>query len=95
MSTEHRLALQGLSFGKSGKVTFIDALESGLGLHQGGIEEVEHLLLEAIDEAKTFSTRVLLILDGIDFLLAATQVCVAAVLDTIWELREVCSSTGT
>ncbi|KAL8811590.1 MAG: hypothetical protein Q9200_001681 [Gallowayella weberi] len=53
-----------------------------------GIGEVERLLLKAIDEAKATSTRILLVLDGIDFLLAASEAGVDAVLDTIWELRE-------
>ncbi|KAL8820280.1 MAG: hypothetical protein Q9223_001473 [Gallowayella weberi] len=77
----------GLNFSQNGRITFIDALQSGLGL-QSGIGEVERLLLKAIDEAKATSTRILLVLDGIDFLLAASEAGVDAVLDTIWELRE-------
>ncbi|KAL8685572.1 MAG: hypothetical protein Q9224_005766, partial [Gallowayella concinna] len=72
----------------NGRITFIDALQSGLGLQDGGIGEVEGLLLKAIDEAKATSTRIFLVLDGVDFLLAATEAGVDAVLDTIWELRE-------
>ncbi len=37
--------------------------------------------------------RIVLVLDGIDFLLAATEATVEDVLDSISELREVCHSS--
>lgn len=51
--------------------------------------EVEEVLCPSIDGSKAVGTKVLLILDGLDFLLAATEANVEAVLDTIGELREV------
>lgn len=43
--------------------------------------------------AKAACLRILLVLDGIDFLLAATEARMDEVLDVIWALREVgCSS---
>ncbi|KAL8905044.1 MAG: hypothetical protein Q9171_006833, partial [Xanthocarpia ochracea] len=69
-------------------LTFIDALQSGLGLQGLAIGEVESSLLKAIDEAKAKSTRIVLVLDGVDFLLAATEATVEDVLDSISELRE-------
>lgn len=89
-SLKHLLVCQGLSLSQSGGITFIDALQSGLGLQGRGVGEVEELLLKAINEAKAMSTRILLVLDGIDFLLAATETTVDDLLDSILELREVC-----
>ncbi|KAL8733638.1 MAG: hypothetical protein Q9166_002048 [cf. Caloplaca sp. 2 TL-2023] len=83
----------GLNFSKNGKVTFVDALQSGLGLQDPGIRELEKVLLKAIDDAKATSTRVLLVLDGIDFLLAATEAGADDVLNIIWELREYVHAT--
>ena len=51
---------------------------------------METEVLKAISEAKSEAKKVLLILDGIDFLLAATECRVDEILDTVWELREVC-----
>ncbi|KAL8845360.1 MAG: hypothetical protein Q9176_000531 [Flavoplaca citrina] len=69
-------------------MNFIDALQSGIGLKGRGIGEVEELILKAIDEANAINTRVLLVLDGIDFLLAATDTTVDDLLDCVLELRE-------
>ncbi|CAL8576224.1 hypothetical protein XPA_002115 [Xanthoria parietina] len=78
----------GLNLSPNGGITCIDALQSGLGLQGDGIGEVEEVLLKAVDEAKATSTRILLVLDGIDFLLAATEITVEDLLDCILELRE-------
>ncbi|KAL8854908.1 MAG: hypothetical protein Q9221_000415 [Calogaya cf. arnoldii] len=81
----------GLNLSPSGGIVFIDALQSGLGLHERGIGEVgevEEVVLKAITEAKATSTRVLLVLDGIDFLLAATEITVDDLLDCVLEFRE-------
>ncbi|KAL8982410.1 MAG: hypothetical protein Q9205_003070 [Flavoplaca limonia] len=77
----------------SGGMNFIDALLSGIGLKGRGIGEVEELILKAIDEANAINTRVLLVLDGIDFLLAATDTTVDDLLDCVLELREQVHST--
>ncbi|CAO1600010.1 hypothetical protein XANCAGTX0491_003716 [Xanthoria calcicola] len=78
----------GLNLSANGGITCIDALQSGLGLQGGGVGEVEEVLLKAIDEAKATSTRILIVIDGIDFLLAATEITVEDLLDCIMELRE-------
>ncbi len=56
---------------------------------QGGIAKAEELLSAALDGSQATDTQVLLILDGIDILLAATETGVNDMLDTIGELREV------
>ncbi|KAI4259519.1 MAG: hypothetical protein LQ352_000706 [Teloschistes flavicans] len=71
-----------------GKITFIDALQSGLGLRKNGIREVEDMLLKKIKEIETSNNGILLVLDGIDFLLSATEARLDEVLGMIWELRE-------
>jgi len=80
---------QGIDFRK---VTLVDALSSGLGLQPGGFAGLEEEILRAIRDAKKESHgrgKVLLVLDGMDFLLAATGCPVQALLDLIAELREV------
>ncbi|KAL8943054.1 MAG: hypothetical protein Q9211_001137 [Gyalolechia sp. 1 TL-2023] len=83
---------QGLNLTEDARTTFVDALQSGLGLQRGGIGELEKLVLNAIKETTSINTKVLLVLDGIDFLLAATDLRVDEVLSTIWALREVRTS---
>ncbi|KAL8737532.1 MAG: hypothetical protein Q9181_001584 [Wetmoreana brouardii] len=80
----------GLNFTTNGKIAFIDALQSGLGLHSAGIDEAEKTLLKSIEVAKAAGSRILLVLDGIDVLLAAAEATINKILDLIWELREVC-----
>ena len=73
-------------------MTYIDALTTSLGLQEdggGGIADVEKRLLAA---AKTTAgaAEVVIVLDGLDFLLAATEAGVGEVLDMVSALREVC-----
>ena len=69
----------------------VDGLSSGLGLGAGGIAEMEKAIMNAINSKETMDGegQVLLMLDGLDFLLAATDFEVLGVLDMIGELREV------
>lgn len=68
----------------------VDGLSSGLGLGGGGIVDVETTILKAIESAKeAVKGRVLLVLDGLDFLLAATGCGVLEELALLGELREV------
>ena len=78
----------GIDLTKSSRATIIDALTSGLGISRGGIEEVEQKLLTSIQELKEDGSKVIVILDGIDLLLAATNTSVGEILDSIGELRE-------
>lgn len=55
--------------------------------------EVETLVLNAIKDTVSADTNVTLILDGVDFLLAATNFAPDEVIDTIWTLRENVSAT--
>ena len=69
----------------------LDGLSSGLGLNPGGIADVEKAIMRAIGSKETLNDGgpVILVLDGLDFLLAATECEVLGVLDMIGELREV------
>lgn len=79
----------GIDFQKGNKVTFVDGLGGKLGIPDGGIAVVEKEIMAAIGNAKEQGCRVLLVLDGLDFLLAATSVGAMEVLDMVSELREV------
>lgn len=74
------------------KVHIIDALSNGLGLQPRGLADVERTVLEAIkpsNEATGGGGKTLLILDGLDFLLAATSCSANAILEMLGEFREV------
>ena len=79
---------QGVDFQK---VHLLDGLTSGLGLNAGGIADVEKAIMKAIGSKESLNDRrsAILVLDGLDFLLAATECEVLEVLDMIGELREV------
>ena len=57
----------------------------------GGIAEVEKAVMKAIRSKETRKEEgdVILVLDGLDFLLAATECEVLGVLDMLGEFREV------
>ncbi|CAD6569754.1 MAG: hypothetical protein ASARMPREDX12_002908 [Alectoria sarmentosa] len=77
------------------KVHLVDGLGSGLGLGAGGIVEVEKAIASAIGSCKETlddGGNVILVLDGLDFLLAAMGCEVLEILDMIGELREVYST---
>ncbi len=79
----------------------VNGLSSGLGLNSatgpgGGIEVVEKEILRAVDAAKggggggAGAGRVVLVLDGLDFLVAAMGVTALEMGDVVGEVREVC-----
>lgn len=80
----------------------VDGLSSGLGLGLegaagpgggGGIEIVEREILRAVDGAKGGGKgRVVLVLDGLDFLVAAMGVTAREMGDLVGSVREVCWS---
>ena len=78
----------GIDLTKSSSATVIDALETGLGIINGGIEDVEQKVLTSIQGHKEDGSKIIVIVDGIDLLLAATNVSVGEILDSIGELRE-------
>ena len=78
----------------------VDGLSSGLGLGNGGatgggIEVVEKEILKAVDAAKggmKGKGRVVLVLDGLDFLVAAMGVTAREMGEVVGSVREVCRS---
>lgn len=70
---------------------FVEGLSSGLGLGAGEIDDVEREIMKATRSNENLNERskVLLVLDGLDFLLAATGWEVLSVLDMVGALREV------
>ena len=75
------------------KVQIIDALHHSPGFDSDCLSKMEDTILKAIKDAAGAATReereVLLVLDGLDFLLAATGCPAFKVLEMIGELREV------
>lgn len=83
----------GVDLSKSSRITLIDGLGTGFGLGDKGIEQVEEKVSAAILKSKEDGSRVMVVLDGIDFLLAATDSSVGDLLDCVGELREVLLSS--
>ena len=92
--------LRDLSFWKDGtkklgldlsQVTFIDGLNTGLGLGKAGVDQVEMEIVGTVQRVKSTDGigRVVLMMDGLDFLLAAGEVGVEGMLDMLGEVREV------
>jgi hypothetical protein len=83
----------GLDLSRSGQVTFIDGLRTGIGMGEDGIERLERELLAEIKKAKGEDgegKKVVLVVEGLDFVLAAAEGRgVQGVLDMIGEVREV------
>ena len=70
-------------------VAFLDGLGTGLGFNDGGIRQVEKEILDATRKLKEDGSNAIVILDGIDLLLAATETSVGEILDCVGEIREV------
>lgn len=93
---------------EKGDLVFVDGLSNLSGvtgtskketgrtmLKDMNLRSVEQIILAAVEstkEAEAGSGNVVLILDGLDFLLAATNTDAGALLDTVAELREVCGT---
>lgn len=78
----------------SEKLQVIDALSNRLGLGAGGLVETEKEIMNAVGsvkEAMDGEGRAMLVLDGLDFLIAATACPVLDIIDMVGELREVCT----
>ena len=79
----------------SQRMHVVDALFRDLALESDGLSRVEARILKAVNDTQEIGkedAKVLLILDGLDFLLAATSCSVLSIMDTIGELQEVCST---
>lgn len=59
----------------------------------GGVEEVEREILGAVTEQGEGEMKVLVILDGMDFLMAGPGVGVEDLMDLVAEIREVSHRT--
>ena len=70
-------------------VTFLDGLGTRLGFNDGGIRQVEKEIMDAMRKLKNDGSKVIVVLDGIDLLLAATETSVGEILDCVGEIREV------
>ncbi|MCJ1452267.1 hypothetical protein MMC28_002609 [Mycoblastus sanguinarius] len=73
------------------RVHFVDGLSGALGLGRCGLADVEKEVLQAVESANAVSRgrrRVLLVLDGLDFLLAATECEVQEMTDMVGEFRD-------
>lgn len=77
----------GVDFSRNGKLSFLDGLGANFGK---GVREVEREVLNAVQRLKqNEGQRVLVILDGVDFLAAAMGAEVTEVMDMVTEIREV------
>lgn len=77
----------GVDFSRSDRLSFLDGLGANFGK---GVSEVEREILNAIQRLKqNEGQRLLLILDGVDFLAAAMGAEVTEVMDMVTEIREV------
>ena len=72
------------------QIHIIDALSSGLGLDADSLEPVEEEIRNAMSRTRQEANDrgTLLVLDGLDFLLAATACRVQQLLDLIYDLRD-------
>lgn len=77
----------GVDFSRSGKLSFLN----GLGINFGkGVRDVEKEILNTVQRLKNDKgQRVLVILDGVDFLAAAMGAEATEVMDMVTEIREV------
>lgn len=77
----------GVDFSRSGKLSFLDGLGANFGR---GVRAVEREILNAVQRLKqNEGQRVLVVLDGVDFLAAAMGAEVTEVMDMVTEIREV------
>lgn len=79
---------QGMNFSKGARVTFVDGLGGKFG---NGLKDVENEVLDALERQKEGGEgRVLVVLDGLDFLVAGMGAEVEEVMDMVQEIRDVC-----
>lgn len=79
---------QGMDFSKGGRVTFVDGLGGKFGT---GLKNVEKYILDAVERQKEGGEkRILVVLDGVDFLVAGMGTEVEEVMDMVQEIRHVC-----
>ena len=86
--SDWQLHFQGVDFQR---VHLVDGLSTGLGLNGGGVSDVRQAITKATGSKGDLNDEgnVILVLDGLDFLLAATGCEVLGLLNMVGELREV------
>lgn len=79
---------QGMDFSKGTRVTFVDGLGGKFGT---GLNDIEKCILDAVERQKEREERrVVVVLDGVDFLVAGMGAEVEEVMDMVQEIRHVC-----
>ncbi len=76
------------------RVCIVDALSNGLGFGPDSVDKTEETIFKAINDTTAAGKgegEILLVLDGLDFLLAASGCPAVQILEMIGELREVCA----
>ena len=77
-----------MDFSKGGRVTFVDGLGGNFGT---GLKNVEKYILDAVERQKERGERrILVVLDGVDFLVAGLGADVEEWMDMVQEIRHVC-----
>lgn len=78
---------QGMNFSKEARVRFVDGLGGKFG---NGLKHIENEILHALERQKEGGEgRVLVVLDGLDFLVAGMGAEVEEVMDMVQEIRDV------
>ncbi|KAL8867290.1 MAG: hypothetical protein Q9174_005755 [Haloplaca sp. 1 TL-2023] len=85
--------MQGLDLQNNQRFIFLDALQLGLGPEGAGLDGLETEITSCIQKEKDLDSRILLVLDGIDFVLAATEHLAQDILDFICIARKEVSAT--
>lgn len=79
---------QGIDFSKGARVTFVDGLGGKFGTR---LNDFEKEILDAVRMQKEGGEgRILVVLDGLDFLVAGMGAEVQEVMDMVQEVRDVC-----
>lgn len=79
---------QGIDFSKGSRVTFVDGLGGKFGTR---LKDAENEILDVVQRQKGGGEgRMLVVLDGVDFLLAGMGAEVEEVMDMVQEIRDVC-----
>lgn len=77
---------QGIDFSKGARVTFVDGLGGKFGTE---LKDVEKEILEVVERQKEGAEgKILVVLDGVDFLVAGLGIQVEEVMDMVQEIKQ-------
>lgn len=80
---------QGIDFSKGGsRVVFVDGL--GGKIAASGMNGIENEIVDVVKRQKEGGRKVLVILDGVDYLVAGPGAEVEEVMDMLQEIKDVC-----